>query len=63
MARYAYGGKSTVESVRAIEVLESHRLGCFTAWRAFSWVWTREGKQTASIRVVTERDQARLQYR
>ena len=63
MARYAYGGKSTVESIRAIEVSQWHRLGYFTAPRPFSWVWTRDDEQTASIRVVTDRHQARLQYR
>jgi hypothetical protein len=40
MARYAGGGKNTVEGCRSIDVLEWHRRGYLRAPRWFSWAWT-----------------------
>ena len=37
MARYAGGGKITVESCRSIDVLEWHRRGYLRSPRWFSW--------------------------
>jgi len=63
MPRYAYGGKTTVESCRSIDVLQWNRLGYFRSPRWFSWIWTQDDKQTASINVVTERHSVTLKYR
>jgi hypothetical protein len=60
MARYAYGGKTTVESCRSIDVLHWSRLGYFRSPRSFSWTWSRDGERVASITVETQRDSATL---
>ena len=63
MARYAGGGKSTVESCRCIDVLDWHRRGCLRSpWR-FSWAWKQDGERVASINVETERHHVTLKYR
>ena len=53
MARYAGGGKDTVESCRSIAVLDWHRRGYLLSPRWFSWAWTRDGERMASINVET----------
>jgi hypothetical protein len=53
MARYAGGGKTTVESCRSIDVLEWHRRGYLGSPQWFSWAWVRDGEQVASINVET----------
>ncbi len=63
MARYAYGGKTTVESCRSIDVLHWNRLGYFRSPRWFSWAWTRDGERVASINVETQRHSVTLKYR
>jgi hypothetical protein len=63
MARYAGGGKTTVESRRCIDVLDWHRRGCLRSPRWFSWAWTRDGERVASINVETERHRVTLRYR
>jgi len=63
MARYAGGGKSTVESCRSIDVLDWHRRGCLRSPRRFSWVWRQDGERVASIKVETERHRVTLKYR
>ena len=63
MARYAGGGKTTVESCRCIDVLDWHRRGCLRPPRLFSWAWAQDGKRVASINVVTERHRVTLKYR
>ena len=63
MARYAGGGKTTVESCRCIDVLDWHRRGCFRSPRRFSWAWKQDGKRVASINVETERQRVTLKYR
>ena len=56
MARYAGGGKNTVESCRSIDVLEWHRRGYLRSPRWFSWAWTRDGERVASMNVEIQRD-------
>ena len=63
MARYAGGGKNTVEGCRSIDVLEWHRRGCLRTPRWFSWAWTRDGERVASINVETQRHSVSLKYR
>ena len=53
MARYAGGGKTTVESCRSIDVLDWHRRGYLRSPQWFSWVWSRDGERVASINVGT----------
>ena len=63
MARYAGGGKNTVESCRSIDVLEWHRRGYLRSPRWFSWAWTRDGERVASMNVETQRHAVTLKYR
>ena len=63
MARYAGGGKTTVESCRCIDVLDWHGRGCLRSPRRFSWAWTQDGKRVASINVETEGHRVTLKYR
>jgi len=63
MARYAGGGKNTVESCRAVDVLRWNKLGYLRLPRWFSWAWTRDGEQVASINVQTQRHSVTLKYR
>ena len=63
MARYAGGGKTTVESCRSIDVLDWHRRGCLRSPRRFSWAWRQDGERVASINVETERNRVTLKYR
>ena len=63
MARYAGGGKNTVEGCRSIDVLEWHRRGYLRTPRWFSWAWTRGGERVASINVETQRHSVTLKYR
>jgi hypothetical protein len=63
MARYAGGGKTTVESCRSIDVLDWHRRGCLRSPPRFSWAWRQDGERVASIKVETERHRVTLKYR
>ena len=63
MARYAGGGKNTVEGCRSIDVLEWHRRGYLQSPLWFSWTWTRDGERVASINVETQRRSMTLKYR
>ena len=63
MARYAGGGKASVEGCRSIDVLEWHRRGYLRSPRWFSWAWTRDGERVASINVETQRHSVTLKYR
>jgi hypothetical protein len=63
MARYAGGGKTTVESCRSIDVQDWHRRGYFRSPRRFSWAWTQDGERVASINVDTQRQAVTLKYR
>ena len=62
MARYAGGGKNTVEGCRSIDVLEWHRRGYLRSPRWFSWAWTRDSERVASINVETQRHSVTLKY-
>ena len=59
MPRYA---KPTVQGSRSIDVLSWNRLGYLFRSRSFSWVWKRDGKDTASICVESGRDSVTLKY-
>jgi len=63
MARYAGGGKATVESCRSIDVLQWNRRGYLRSPHWFSWAWTRDGEQVASIDVQTQHSSVILKYR
>jgi hypothetical protein len=61
--RYSGGGKRTIESCRSLDVLVWHRRGFFRSPQWFSWAWTRNGEQEASISVEIERHFVTLRYR
>ena len=63
MARYAGGGKNTVESCRSIDVLRWNKLGYLRSPLWFSWAWIRDGEQVASINVETQHHSVALKYR
>jgi hypothetical protein len=63
MARYAGGGKNTVESCRSVDVLRWNKLGYLRSPRCFSWAWSRNGERVASINVHTQRHSVTLKYR
>jgi hypothetical protein len=44
-------------------VLEWHRLGYLRSLSWFSWAWTRDGEQAASINVENQRHSVTLKYR
>jgi hypothetical protein len=60
---YAGGGKNTVESCRSIDVLRWNKLGYLRSPLRFSWAWSRNGEQVASINVQTQRHSVMLKYR
>jgi hypothetical protein len=62
LPRYAYGGKSTVEGCRSIDVLQWNKLGYLQSSSKFPWVWTRDGATTASIGVEGGKDSLTLNY-
>jgi hypothetical protein len=63
MSRYSGGEKRTVESCGSIDVLDWHRRDYLRSPRWFSWAWTRNGEQVASINVATQRHSVTLKYR
>jgi hypothetical protein len=63
MARYAGGGKNTVEGCRSIDVLEWHGRGYLRSPQWFSWTWTRVGERVASMNVEAQRHSVLLKYR
>jgi hypothetical protein len=63
MARYAGGGKATVESCRSIDVLDWYRRGYLQSPQWFSWAWTQDGERVASINVQTAHHCVTLKYR
>jgi hypothetical protein len=60
MARpaYPYGGRTTCESCRSIDVRRWHREGRLHSGQHFSCSWMAGGEPTGSIRVSTEGDAA-----
>jgi hypothetical protein len=63
MARPAYGGRTTCESCRSIDVRRWHREDRLRAGQSFSCSWTRRGQPSGSISVRTESDGVVLIYR
>jgi hypothetical protein len=63
MSRYAYGAKCTIEGCRSIDVLQWNRLGYLSGRSAFSWQWTLDGENVATIGVVSSRDGVTLKYK
>jgi hypothetical protein len=59
----AYGGRTTCESCKSIDVRRWHREGRLHAGQHFSWSWTYRGERSGSIDVRTEWDTAILMYR
>jgi len=55
--------KGTVEGCRSIDVIRWYRLGYLKSHRWFSWVWTSDGEQTASITIESQRQSVTLKYR
>ena len=63
MARPAYGGRTTCESCRSIDVRRWHREGRLHSGQHFSWSWTAGGEPADSIKVSTEGEAVVLIYR
>jgi hypothetical protein len=63
MGRPAYGGRTTCESCKSIDVRRWHREGRLRAGQCFSCSWTRGGTPLGSISVRTETDVAILVFR
>jgi len=63
MARPAYGGRTTCESCKSIDVRRWQREGRLHAGKYFSWAWACGGEPSGSISVRTERDAVVLMYR
>jgi hypothetical protein len=62
MARPAYGGRTTCESCRSIDVRRWDREDMLRAGQYFSCSWTRRGEPSGSISVRTESDAVVLSY-
>lgn len=58
-----YGAKNTTSDYLAIDVRRWHRDGFLTPHQTFSWKWSREHEEIASIQVRTETDRVILAYR
>src|SRR5262245_30351200 len=63
MARPAYGGRTTCESCKSIDVRLWHREGRLGAGQSFSCSWTRAGVPSGSIGVRTQADAVVLAFR
>jgi hypothetical protein len=63
MGRPAYGGRTTCESCKSIDVRRWHREGRLRAGQCFSCSWTRGGVPSGSISVQTEADAVVLAFR
>jgi len=63
MGRPAYGGRTTCESCKSIDVRRWHREGRLRAGQCFSCSWTRGGSPSGSISVQTEADAVLLAFR
>ena len=55
-----WSAKNTTDQYRSIDVRRWRRDGLLTAGRRFSWQWSIEGEQVASIVVQAEQGQVRL---
>jgi hypothetical protein len=63
MARPAYGGRTTCESCKSIDVRRWHREGRLGAGQSFSCSWTRASAPSGSISVRTHADAVVLAFR
>jgi hypothetical protein len=63
MARPAYGGRTTCESCKSVDVRRWHREGRLQAGRCFSCSWTCAGEPSGTINVRAECDAVFLIYR
>ena len=63
MGRPAYGGRTTCESCKSIDVRRWNREGRLRAGQCFSSSWTRGGAPSGSISVQTETDAVLLTFR
>jgi hypothetical protein len=63
MARPAYGGRTTCESCKSIDVRRWHREGRLRVGQFFSWSWTCGGEPSGNINVRTEANAVVLMYR
>ena len=57
------GGRRCTDDMRPLDVRKIHRAGCLTPGNWFTWQWSRNGEQTASIRMRIDGDRAVLDYR
>jgi len=57
------GGKDTTSDMRPLDIRKLQRDGLLKPGRAFSWQWTVNGKEVASIQMRTEVDRVILHYR
>src|SRR4030095_13740060 len=63
MARPAYGGRTTCESCKSIDVRRWHREGRLRAGQSFSCSWTRAGAPSGSVSLRTKADAVVLALR
>jgi hypothetical protein len=63
MAGRRYSGKNTVENCRSIDVLRWNSLGYFRSPMRFSWTWTYDNGEVASVNVETQHSSVTLRYR
>lgn len=56
-------GKDTTNDYRSLDVRRLQRDGLLTPGKAFSWEWSRNGENVASIHVRTEANRLILNYR
>jgi hypothetical protein len=63
MGRPTYGGRTTCESCKSIDVRRWHREGRLRAGQSFSCSWTRAGALSGSISVQTQVDAVVLAFR
>ena len=61
--RWHLGSKSTTGDYRKFDIRQLLRKGLLAPGQAFSWQWSRNGKEVASIRVRTEVGRIILLYR
>ncbi|MBU4152934.1 MAG: hypothetical protein KKD63_08640 [Proteobacteria bacterium] len=61
--RWHLGSKSTTGDYRKLDSRQLQRKGLLAPGQAFSWQWSRNGENVASIQVRTEVDRIILSYR
>jgi len=62
MGRPAYGGRTTCEECKSLDVRRWHREGCLAAGQWFTASWTYGGKPAGSISAWTEPDSVILTF-